>query len=812
MTSVATGQLTIVDANDGAYAYTATVYAQQFGTPDTPTGGSFDFGTKNLTVPDDPNSATNPSGGATNWSASIPTSSTTPTYVSTFLFFAQPPATTAAGGTWSIPVSFVVSGTNAISGQLSNDSVNIPASSAGVVASGTPYNGSGTEVRVYEGATLLNYNGTGTTNGTWTVSASGTGITASVTKTTLGTAPFQYVRYGDHSLITADVASITYTITGKSSTGVSFSFIKTQVLIKNKAGVDSSSYYLSLSSSVISKSALNVLTPATSTAYIAKSTGISAPYLYAGRFIIATSLDGTTYTDVYNSNTLSTNESFYTYTIPATAKTIRVRAYLIDGTTLLDEEIITIVSDGSSGNRGSGEFYAVGSSWIDSTAANAVYAVYPLLTYPAGLVYGDTVTISNNSTFAMTKYWNGSAWTDLGTVIDGNLLVTNSITASKINSNGLSIKDASGNIILAAGSALDFSNVGGTTKPDENATVGANFYNTYDVPNLTTRPTIITTAGLYNTVYSPTAGYLTSSAGSLNITLCTSNTLTTASHGLTVGTSIIYNCTATPIAGLTDGVTYYITAVTSITFKLSSTRANAILAVPAVLTLGALTAGTHTINSINSNWLFGGYSTTVVGGASGAKLTFTRSTLVGNYVVGLTVGTSTSAQYSDIDYAIYLLGGSYYIRESGADRGGRFGICVAGDRFAVLYDGGTTVSYYINGINFYSTVLATAITSDIIVDASISTANTTIDGIGFGAYTPPTLLTSNNLEGKIHPGNASTYIANAAIAAAQIGSINLVGNFNVASSTAGERMTMDSQAINVYDSNNYLRVRIGNLA
>jgi len=233
---VSKGQITINDLNDGAYAYTATVYAQQFGTPDTPTGGSFDFSTKTLTVPTDPNPSTNPSTGATIWSGSIPTSSTTPTYASSFLFFTTPPDTVATGGTWSTPVSFVVNGTNAISVQLSNDTVNIPADSDGNVASGTPYNGSGTIVRVYEGATLLNYNGVGTTNGTWAVSAVGTNITASVTKTTLGTVPFQYVSYGDHSLITADVATVTYTVTGTSSTGVSFSLTKTQSLTKQKQG------------------------------------------------------------------------------------------------------------------------------------------------------------------------------------------------------------------------------------------------------------------------------------------------------------------------------------------------------------------------------------------------------------------------------------------------------------------------------------------------------------------------------------------------------------------------------------------------
>ncbi|MEC4750056.1 hypothetical protein [Methylomicrobium sp. Wu6] len=101
---------------------------------------------------------------------------------------------------------------------------------------------------------------------------------------------------------------------------------------------------------------------------------------------------------------------------------------------------------GADGTRGSGEFYTSGSLWNDATANSAVTAIYP-----AGKVYGDTVTISNGSTFAMTKYWNGSAWVAPGTVIDGNLLVSGSVSAAKINANGLSIRDPSGNIILNAG-------------------------------------------------------------------------------------------------------------------------------------------------------------------------------------------------------------------------------------------------------------------------------------------------------------------------------------------------------------------------
>ena len=70
------------------------------------------------------------------------------------------------------------------------------------------------------------------------------------------------------------------------------------------------------------------------------------------------------------------------------------------------------------------------------------------------------------------------------TIIDGSQITTGTITATqikigsieadRIDSRGLSIKDASGNVILAAGSPLDYTNVGGT-KPPANATNGATF-------------------------------------------------------------------------------------------------------------------------------------------------------------------------------------------------------------------------------------------------------------------------------------------------------------------------------------------------
>ena len=61
----------------------------------------------------------------------------------------------------------------------------------------------------------------------------------------------------------------------------------------------------------------------------------------------------------------------------------------------------------------------------------------------------------------------------IGTQISGGLIRTNSITADKIDTRNLSIKDGSGNIIFASGTALNYSYVAGG--PPSNATYGATF-------------------------------------------------------------------------------------------------------------------------------------------------------------------------------------------------------------------------------------------------------------------------------------------------------------------------------------------------
>lgn len=128
-------------------------------------------------------------------------------------------------------------------------------------------------------------------------------------------------------------------------------------------------------------------------------------------------------------------------------------------------------ADGAPGQRGSQTLYISGSVWSDAAADAATTGAN---------VLGDTVTISNGSTFVSVKYWNGSAWIPPGVVIDGSLIVTGSVTAAKINTNGLTVRDNSGNVILGTGFALDWTKLVATGQTgtagitNSNITIGSN--------------------------------------------------------------------------------------------------------------------------------------------------------------------------------------------------------------------------------------------------------------------------------------------------------------------------------------------------
>ena len=129
----------------------------------------------------------------------------------------------------SITVVKLEEGSDALTVVLTNEAHTLQTANDGTVN----YTDSGTDVYIYEGSTQLVYDGTGASDGTWAVSAAGTNITPP-SPSDQGS----YARYGDHSSMTQNQASIVYTISGKRLNGTSFSVTKTQSLSKAIQGSD----------------------------------------------------------------------------------------------------------------------------------------------------------------------------------------------------------------------------------------------------------------------------------------------------------------------------------------------------------------------------------------------------------------------------------------------------------------------------------------------------------------------------------------------------------------------------------------------
>ena len=116
---------------------------------------------------------------------------------------------------------------------------------------------------------------------------------------------------------------------------------------------------------------------------------------------------------------------------------------------------------------GYGEQYGITStSWSDTIASRVIFNMITggtgtsALAATDHLALGDTVTLSNGTTFAQTKYWSGTSWLTPGVVIDGNLLVNGTVSATKITAG--SISSSGGNASISIGST---SFIGTITSP-----------------------------------------------------------------------------------------------------------------------------------------------------------------------------------------------------------------------------------------------------------------------------------------------------------------------------------------------------------
>jgi hypothetical protein len=150
--------------------------------------------------------------------------------------------------------------------------------------------------------------------------------------------------------VTVNNVSNTYTVTGFTGTTgfVDFTAIKDGFssltarfsLIKVTSG---NIYKLNSSVDSIVKNSAGTYLPTVVT-FSSERTTVAGTASYLGKFIIATSTDGASFTTSYTSEV---DESSVAYTVPADIVAIRANLYLAGSTTLVDSETIPIVTNGT---------------------------------------------------------------------------------------------------------------------------------------------------------------------------------------------------------------------------------------------------------------------------------------------------------------------------------------------------------------------------------------------------------------------------------------------------------------------------------
>jgi hypothetical protein len=301
---------------------------------------------------------------------------------------------------------------------LTNEVHNFPASYDGVISS---YSGAISTIYVYEG-------GLPVTDWTMSITSSTPEVTFTVASTGLPTGAIRRVTVTNWSG-TGNQATITIQASKAGFTSLSRTFALNRINA-GAPGANSNILKVTASSQVVKTNASGVVQTPTSITL----TGIKSGALTGTPTWTVTSGTATLSSGSGNSITIATN------TIATDSITVR-GSITIGLTTYYDDVTIVKVADGatgsagSPGNRGSRIFNQtiVGTSFNDTTA-------YTAASVSGGPIPGDTVTQTNNTTFTGTKIWIGpiaganspSNWSTVNNVIDGNLLVTGSVRASKI--------------------------------------------------------------------------------------------------------------------------------------------------------------------------------------------------------------------------------------------------------------------------------------------------------------------------------------------------------------------------------------------
>lgn len=142
----------------------------------------------------------------------------------------------------TLPVIFSTAGT--ITPVLTNDFHRVPTSVDGLTAT---LSNSGTDVYVFDGSTPLRYNSTVTSAGVFTVSAVATGATVGAPSSGGNGA---YAVYPAVSALSANTATVTYTVAGRTWANTSFTSTIAQTLVRSLTTSTDPTYSISYTSTV----------------------------------------------------------------------------------------------------------------------------------------------------------------------------------------------------------------------------------------------------------------------------------------------------------------------------------------------------------------------------------------------------------------------------------------------------------------------------------------------------------------------------------------------------------------------------------
>lgn len=271
-------------------------------------------------------------------------------------------------------------GKNSYIAVLTNEYHSLPATATGNI---TSYAGCSSSIELYKGHELI-------TEGVTYSALPSSGVVGNMSGNTFTV-----------SGLTQDTGNVTLKA---QYNGITYSKIFS--IAKNKQGingVDSTSYWLLSSATSISKNNNGQLNPS-SVVYEAKSqTGAQALVAYAGRFKIYKSTDGTNFgTAIYTS---SSNESRKEFSVPSDARAIKCELYLTDGTTSVDTQTISVVSDGRDGIDGTDAAYV-------KISGEQTFKYGPNF---IGIPTPSSITVSRtlyNTIGGKWQYNNGSTWVD----------------------------------------------------------------------------------------------------------------------------------------------------------------------------------------------------------------------------------------------------------------------------------------------------------------------------------------------------------------------------------------------------------------